>query len=212
VADQQVVLMDAGHPDRAQAEAMVQEVFKASYGARLRSFYPFLLGIKGADGEYRAVAGIRPGSHPMFAEHYLDRPPEELLGVPRENIVEIGNLATRRNGEIRWIIAAVTAFLHGVGFTRVLMTITPLLRNSFKRMGLPLSYLADARQESLPADQAGDWGAYYDCSPQVCYGHIAIGYQAFRKRVDAQASLRLAWENALNLGQTQGRALREHKA
>lgn len=211
LSEQQIVLMDASHPDRARAETMVQEVFQRSYGAQLRSFYPFLLGIKGPDGEYRAIAGIRPGTQPLFAEHYLDGSAGELLGVARKSIVEVGNLATRRNGEIRWIIAAVTAFLHGAGFTRVLLTITPLLRNSFKRMGLPLKHLADARQECLPPAQAEGWGAYYDCGPQVCYGRIAIGYHAFRKRVDAQSSLRLAWENALRLGEVQGRRVREYK-
>jgi hypothetical protein len=203
--------MDALHPDREKAEAMVQQVFQQSYAARLKTFYPFLLGIKGPDGEYRAIAGIRPGSQPLFAEHYLDDPVEDLLAVPRKDVVEVGNLATHGSGEIRWIIAAVTAFLHGAGFRRVLFTITPLLRNSFRRMGLPLHHLADARQECLPKNMAEDWGAYYDSEPVVCYGRIAIGYHSFRKTACSSEQLRHAWKTALRLGETADSRLREEK-
>ncbi len=204
--------MDAGHPDRGRAEAMVQQVFEQTYAAKLRSFYPFLLGIMGSGGEFLAVAGIRPGNLPLFAEHYLDGSVEELLDVPRDEIVEVGNLATRRSGEIRWIIAAVTAFLHGAGFSRVLFTITPLLRNSFRRMGLPLHHLAHARRECLPEEMAGDWGAYYESEPEVCYGQIAIGYRSFRESLCSTEPLRLTWEKALLLGETAGRRLREDKS
>ncbi len=209
MAEQEIVLLDASHPDRDKAEAMVRRVFQQSYGARLSAFYPWMLGIRGKDGEFRAIAGIRTGSQRFFAEHYLPDRVEKLLGVPREEVVEVGNLATRKSGEIRWIIAAVTAFLQGAGFSRVLITITPLLRNSFRRMGLPLEHLADARQESLPAELAGDWGAYYDCNPEVCVGKIAIGYHAFRKNICSSEQLRQAWEQALVLGETRGPCLRD---
>ncbi len=212
MAEQEIVLMDAAHPHRARAEAMVRRVFEQSYGARLSAFYPWMLGIRGKDGEYRAIAGIRSGSHRFFAEHYLPDRVEKLLGVPREEVVEVGNLATRKSGEIRWIIAAVTAFLHGAGFSRVLITITPLLRNSFRRMGLPLKYLADARQASLPAELAQDWGAYYECGPQVCVGKIVVGYHAFRESLCSSDQLRQTWEKALVLGETHGCHLRDHSA
>ena len=204
--------MDASHPDRGKAEGMVQRVFEQSYGARLSAFYPWMLGIRGKDGEYRAIAGIRCGSQRFFAEHYLPDRVEKLLGVPRRDVVEVGNLATCKSGEIRWIIAAVTAFLHGAGFSRVLITITPLLRNSFRRMGLPLEHLVDARRDLLPVELARDWGAYYDCSPEVCVGKISIGYHAFQENICSSVRLRQAWEKALILGETHGRCLRNQSA
>ena len=212
MAEQEIVLMDASHPHRGKAEAMVQQVFEQSYGARLSTFYPCMLGIRGRDGEYRAIAGIRSGRHDFFAEHYLPGRVEQLLGVPREDVVEVGNLATRKSGEIRWIIAAVTAFLYGAGFSRVLITITPLLRNSFRRMGLPLDHLADARRELLPAELSRDWGAYYDCGPEVCVGKISVGYRAFRENICSSEQLRQAWEQALALGEAHGCRLREARA
>ena len=62
----------------------------------------------------------------------------DAYGVPREAMVEIGNLATVGVGRICWIIVALAVFLQGAGFSQVPFTIMPLLRNSFVRMGLPL--------------------------------------------------------------------------
>ncbi|WP_419617614.1 thermostable hemolysin, partial [Thiolapillus sp.] len=172
-----VVLMDRSHPGRQEAEKLVQRVFLDAYGARLTAFYPYLLAIHDAEGGYQAVAGLRPGGHTLFCEHYLPQRAEMLLGVPREAMVEIGNLATAGAGRIRWIIVALTAFLQGAGFS----TITPLLRNSFVRMGLPLTYLSSAEEECLPGDMAHDWGAYYDCNPSVYAGYVPAGYEALGK-------------------------------
>ncbi len=187
---------------------MVRQAFEQSHGARLSAFYPFMLGIRDRGGEYRAVAGIRSGAEDLFAEHYLSDRVEKLLGVSRQEVVEVGNLASCRSGEIRWVIAAVTAFLQGAGFSRVIITLTPLLRNSFRRMGLPLVRLAPARQERLPAGMAGDWGEYYECRPEVCMGRIAVGYRAFREHICSSDSLRPLWEQALVLGEAHGRRLR----
>jgi hypothetical protein len=159
-------LIGRDHSDRAQAEALVQKFYRQAYQARIRSFYPFLLAIRNGDGSLAAVAGIRPaGDAALFSENYLKRPVNELLDIPRNQLVEVGNLAPADLGQVRWTIAAVSAFLHGAGFSHVLFTAVPLLHNAFKRLGLQPEFIAEAHQEKLSDTMQDEWGSYYQCNP-----------------------------------------------
>lgn len=186
-----LALMDLSHPRRVRAEAFVQSVFMQAYGAQLQTFYPLLMNILFPGGEYAAVAGIRPaGSKALFSEHYLDESIECILGVERHKIVEIGNLAPASAGQARWLICTLTAFLSGAGFTHVVFTAVPKLKNAFRRMGLPLTKLADASAERLPPEQAASWGSYYESQPAVYTGDIRIGEHAFSKAIGVDQALR----------------------
>ena len=178
--DLDLTLLDLTHPRRRDAEDFVREVFFNAYRARLDAFYPLLVSMAYPDGEYAAVAGVRPaGGEALFSEHYLDEPVEKILNVDRQKIVEIGNLAPASAGQARWLICTLTAFLTGAGFTHVVFTAVPRLKNAFRRMGLPLTRHADARQEQLPERQAAEWGSYYESKPAVYSGDIRVGHRAF---------------------------------
>jgi hypothetical protein len=194
-------LMDSSHPERATAEAFVRAVFKDAYDARLASFYPLLMSMIWPDGRYAAIAGVRPaGAEALFSEHYLDTPIEDLLGVGREKIVEIGNLAPASAGQARWLICTLNAFMSGAGFTHVVFTAVPRLRNAFRRMGLPLQKHADARPECLPAAEVREWGSYYNSSPAVYSGDIRIGERAFRKLIATDPELHDITRRAFRAG------------
>lgn len=185
-----LAVMDPAHDQRGIAEAFVSALFRKAYGATLNSYYPLLLGLSRAGGEYVAVAGIRPaGATGLFSEHYLDLPVEQLLAAPRAGIAEIGNLAPASAGQARWLICTVSAFLMGAGFTHVVFTLVPKLRNAFSRMGLPLTRLADARGDRLPAEQRAEWGSYYDCGPAVYAGDIVAGTPALLALMAADPGL-----------------------
>ena len=194
-------LMDPSHPERATAEAFVRAVFKDAYDARLSTFYPLLMSIIWPDSRYAAVAGVRPaGAEALFSEHYLGAPIEALLGVEREKIVEIGNLAPASAGQARWLICTLTAFLSGAGFTHVVFTAVPRLYNAFRRMGLPLLKHADARPDCLPAAQVREWGSYYNSKPAVYSGDIRVGERAFRKLMATDPELRDISRRAFRAG------------
>jgi len=196
-------LLDLTHPRRHHAEDFVRDVFFHAYRARLNVFYPLLVSIAYPDGEYAAVAGVRPaGGEALFSEHYLDEPVEKILQVERNKIVEIGNLAPASAGQARWLICTLTAFLTGAGFTHVVFTAVPRLQNAFRRMGLPLTKHADARQEQLPEHQAAEWGSYYDCKPAVFSGDIRIGHNAFSNVRETAPDLYPVSRIAFAAGQT----------
>lgn len=196
-----LALMDLLHPRRVHAEAFVQSVFRQAYGAQLQTFYPLLMSILFPGGEYAAVAGVRPaGSKALFSEHYLDEPVECILGVDRHKIVEIGNLAPASAGQARWLICTLTAFLGGAGFTHVVFTAVPKLKNAFTRMGLPLTKLADASAARLPPEQAVIWGSYYESRPAVYSGDIRIGEHAFGKAIGVDLALQELSTHAREVG------------
>jgi hypothetical protein len=168
--------------ERAPVERFIRRVFRHCYGARLDSLYPTLLAFSSA-GKMRAAVGVRAAGHgPLFAEHYLPAPAETLISdrwgqaAARRQLVEVGNLALAGPGDARWLIAAVTTFLHACGYRWVLFTAVRPLVNAFQRLGLSPVLLGDADPACLP-DGGRDWGSYYEQRPVVCVGDIHSGFR-----------------------------------
>ena len=200
-----LTLLDRDHPLRANAEAFIQRIFFSSYQARISHFYPQLLciteNVRGGDDDFTAVAGVRcAASGPLFSEYYLHDPIESVLAVPRRQIVEIGNLSPASMGQARWLIATLNAFMAAAGFTHVVFTAVPKLRNAFNRMGLPLQYLAEADAERLPEGMSHDWGNYYAARPAVFSGDILLGETFLRPRSKPDHRLMGLRQHAAELG------------
>lgn len=201
----EVNLLDGSHIERAEAEAFVQSVFFKYFQAQITQFYPLLLTIrspiKNQPGQYAAVAGIRPASQQhLFLEHYLAAPVEQVLCTPRQNIIEIGNLAPSSAGQTRWLITALNAFMRGAGFTHVVFTAGPRLRNAFQRMGLPLTELARASDAALPVEEQKNWGSYYQTDPRVYMGELIHGQAALHAFAQSDPNLATLCHNAAYLG------------
>ena len=179
-------VVTADHAGRAACEAFVHDVFAARYRADVQSFYPDLLEYR--DGQrQRAVVGMRQASAgPLFAERYLGMPAEEAISerfgtaIPRDELVEVGNLALENPGDARWAIAATIQFLHELGYRWVLFTATRVLVNTFQRLGMRPMPLAAALPDSL-GPQARQWGDYYRTAPRVCAGPIASGFRKLHR-------------------------------
>lgn len=167
---------------RGPVEHFIRQVFQRSYGARLHSLYPTLLAFSSNAGLHGAVGLRDPRQGPLFAEQYLDTPAEAAIAAhwqapaDRARIVEVGNLAMATPGEARWLIAAVTAFLHASGYRWVLFTAVQPLVNAFQRLGLNPVRLGDADPARLRGG-SDEWGSYYAQRPVVCVGDIQSGYR-----------------------------------
>lgn len=127
------------------------------------------------------LACVAPGQ-PLFLERYLDQPIEQRLAtrhgaaVPRETIVEVGNLAVGGRASARLLIVALTDLLVAQGFQWVVFTGTAMLLSSFTRLGLCPLPLGPADPQRMGAELA-DWGNYYAGQPQLMGGAILPGHQ-----------------------------------
>lgn len=191
-------LVQAGHPERPAVEQFIHTSFRRSYGADVQAFHPHLMAFS-AGGRMRAAVGYRDGRRqPLFAEQYLDAPAEAVIRdvcgepVERRQIVEVGNLALASPGQARWVIAAVTLYLHAAGYRWVLFTAVRPLVNAFQRLGLNPLVLAPADPARL-GDAGRSWGSYYAGGPLVCAGDIAAGC----RKLSGSVTSRQPWLRAL---------------
>lgn len=168
---------------RKQLENFIGSRFAEQYGARVRHFMPCLLGLYDGEQQLQAALGVRCGQQgPLFLEHYLDVPVERCIAelggcsLPsRGRIAEVGNLAAVGAGHARLLIVALTDLLAAAGFRWVAFTGTPLLLNSFQRLGLSLLHLGSADGRRL-GDELADWGSYYATHPQVMVGDVQAAH------------------------------------
>ncbi len=173
-----------GDPDRAAVEDFIRGVYAEHYGADVRAFATTLVSLRDGD-EIVAAAGYRRATEPLFLERYLDRPIERLLGTtrpPRERIVEVGHLASRRAGEGRRLILELARHLGELNVQWVVSTLTEELRQVFARMGVQPVALGIADPARLGAE-AADWGRYYDHRPLVLAGSLPLALRRLAPRL-----------------------------
>ena len=91
--------------------------------------------------------------------------------MPREEIVEVGNLAAFGSASARLLIVALTDLLVARGFRWVVFTGTPALLNSFRRLAPEPLALAPADPARM-GEELADWGSYYASRPQLMAGEI----------------------------------------
>lgn len=206
-----VELVPFAHPERAELEGFVREVFVRHHQAEIYHFLPQLMGLRSEEG-LRAVLGFAPGDFsPMFLEQYFDAPIEQVVAesvqrpVARTKIMEVGNLAVSSAGSARSLITALTAYLRGAGYDWVVFTAGRGLQNSFTRMGIELRTLGPALPERL-VEGAAHWGRYYAQNPQVFLGSVEQGYAALQRRMQQGQGLPLlesVWNRAYAAGYSQ---------
>ncbi|MCO6055343.1 thermostable hemolysin [Pseudomonas sp. MOB-449] len=181
-------LLLAGDAGRGQIEDFVHRRFLSAHGADIRQFMPELLSMRNYHGALSAVAGIRLAEQgPLFLEQYLEASADiqiaNLTGspVPREQVVEVGNLASINVGNARLIIVAVTWLLKLRGLEWVVFTGAPSLINSFRRLGLEPLRLGEADPSRLDEKAQEQWGTYYEQKPQVFTGNIRHGFEQLQR-------------------------------
>lgn len=176
--------VSAGASERPAVESFIRLGFEAAYGSQLAQLMPELMVLR-RHSAIAAACGLRPAAmERLFLEVYLDAPVETVLGaaadptVARADITEVGNLVIAQPGYARRLIVHLAACLHARGCRWVVFSAVPALRNSFRRIGIPLVTLAPATAARLSADERAHWGAYYDHSPMVTAVNVGDAFQA----------------------------------
>lgn len=168
---------------RGEVENFIREEFRASYGAELRHFLPFLLGIQ-RRGEWVGAAGLRPAlGTSLFLENYLDDPVEQRLSalcgepVPRGRIMEIGNLAGTQPGISHFLFPLLTMIFAERDHQWAICTATQTVQNILSRLGYPFLRVGAANPRRL-GEQALQWGSYYQQPTHVIAINVAAAGQA----------------------------------
>lgn len=199
-------LHDDNGPQRAVVEQFINTRYAAIYQANIRHFLPLLLA-SWQGTELQCALGLRPGAAgAFFVENYLDTSIEQIVAeqlgeyVPREQIIETGNLAGSR-GSSQLLFMVLTEVLYEAGFRWITFTATPMVINLLQRLGFGVQTVREADVSRL-GEQAKDWGSYYDNKPAVVIGNIEQAHrtlqgnelafkvlQEYRGQIDAIVSI-----------------------
>lgn len=188
-----------------RAGEFVRATFADHYQAKVKEIPATLVALQNACGETTAVTGLRHGaSDRFFLEQYLDGPVEDYLGaagaIDRSRIVEICNLAAPTPGQARYMMVALTNYLHSAGFEWLVCTAIGSLCNTISRMNFTPVMLGMADPARL-GDAAADWGSYYAKNPRVIAGHLAEAAKVSALKMSQQDSpFQLLWQSAGILG------------
>ncbi|BDU74531.1 thermostable hemolysin [Mesoterricola silvestris] len=122
--------------------------------------------------DYLACVAFSQGKErPFFSEQYLPAPAEiglsQALGreVRRDQILEVGSLASRRNGAGMHLVSHTPWFVLGLGYRYGLVTATRQVRHLIRSAGMEFVPLAAATREALPETDQAQWGSYYEHAP-----------------------------------------------
>lgn len=175
--------------NRIRVSEFIERCFRQDYAAQIEVYAKHLIALIDDQNRVQAAVGYQAAaSGPLFLEQYLNHPIEQRLShasgssVSREQIVEVGNLASRSSGWTRQIILSLAPFFYQQGFKWLVITVTPRVLNSFHKLGvglelIPLSAADPCRLEQDPKR----WGRYYQERPLVMAGHIGKGIARLRK-------------------------------
>lgn len=166
---------------RARVVSFIEAAYRKSYNASVKVDYPNLISVSHGDGRLVAAAGFRFADlSPLFLEQYTRRPIEEILGAPRRDIVEIGNLASQGGGSSVFLFAALASYLKRIEISRAVITSTDRLERRLFLLGLESQRICRARPECV-AQPGEDWGSYYDHRPCVQAGRIDLAFDRLRE-------------------------------
>lgn len=162
------------------AVTLVRKKYKEYFGADIRPTPDFFAVYYNSGQIIKACGGITEAKGAtLFSEQYLLHPIERLIAdiekceVKREDIVEVGSLASisKEAGSELMLLIPLLAWCMRKKY--ILCTATVPLCHLLARLGINFTPLGAATLSCLDEDHLGNWGTYYDHSPQAGYIDIA---------------------------------------
>ena len=173
--------------EREKVEAFIRRIYGKTYHADIDIHYPTLMSVRTESGTILGAIGFRyAAEEPLFLEHYTDHPIEECLStcygesIKRNDIAEIGNLASIGGGASIYLFAALASYLNARNIRYATITGTGTLQERLHKLGLDPRALCAADPDLLPSEERTRWGSYYDQNPQVLCGGVAESVQHLR--------------------------------
>lgn len=163
--------------EKAPLQQLIQQRFAQQHNADIQHFLPRLFGLWQAETPQASVGLRIANSGPLFLERYLDERAEHYINqrfaqsLARQDIAEIGNLASLRPGLQRLLFVHLAHQLVAEGIAWLLFTATPEVANGLRRLGLEPQPITPADPARL-GDESHRWGRYYDQHPWVMAGDL----------------------------------------
>lgn len=165
---------------RIEIERFIQDIYQVRYGASVKEFAPFLVGLKDEHGQLVAAVGYRCAeAMPLFLEQYFDVPIEQVMSrnagvdLSRAGLVEVAHLVALKPGQGRRMMSELGTLLQSKGVVWIVSTVTRELRHLFVRMGIAPLALGAADANRL-GESVKDWGRYYEHEPVVLAVQLQI--------------------------------------
>ncbi|WP_404376338.1 thermostable hemolysin [Vreelandella aquamarina] len=163
--------------DKTQLQQLIQARFAHQHNATVHHFLPRLFGLWQTE-QPQAAVGLRVAdSGPLFLERYLDALAEQVINerfhhsLRRQDIAEIGNLASLRPGLQRQLFIHLAHQLATEGIAWLLFTATPEVANGLRRLGLEPQPITPADPTRI-GNELPLWGRYYEHRPWVMAGDL----------------------------------------
>ena len=189
-----ICLTGPDSPHRRDIEALIERTFSNCYDSKISRHYPNLLSVHDVHGNVLAAVGFRSAAkETLFLEQYLSQGVERAAGdafgaaIERNQIIEIGNLASNGKGASIFLFVTLAAYLKQQGYTHAVATATDTLRKAFRFLKFDLVELAAADRSALP-DQGRTWGRYYESDPVVVACPISQGFGRLERFMPAQSN------------------------
>jgi len=190
-------------PHRRRLEALVRRVYGRVHDARITHFHHLLLGLEGPRGELLGVIGATraDGARRLFLEAYLDEPVERVLStvlarpVLRQDIVEVGNLASLHPGCGRRLVTTMANHLDAAGLVWTVFTATATVRRTLEALGTEIVDLGPVDGRRVPGGLE-DWGHYYSDDPRLVAVRLAELCATARRSPELSDELSAIWERA----------------
>jgi hypothetical protein len=163
--------------EKSALQQLIQQRFAQQHNAHIQHFLPRLFGLWQADQPLAAVGLRLANSGPLFLERYLDGQAEDILmqrfqqSLARQDIAEIGNLASLRPGLQRQLFIYLAHQLAAEGIAWLLFTATPEVANGLRRLGFEPQPITPADPTRL-GEASHLWGRYYQNRPWVMAGDL----------------------------------------
>lgn len=181
-----VSITDRFSAERERVEEFIKSIYKNSYDADITVDYPILMSVRDQDGVILSALGFRYAkADSLFLERYTPKPIESHLSCARENIVEIGNLASAGQGASVFLFAALASYLNYKEIEFAAVTGTDFLHRYFKKIGLDPRKICDADNEAV-AKEKQNWGSYYNTQPRVLVGSVPHGIKKIHRALGAE--------------------------
>ena len=175
-------------PERDRVERFIRQVYAITYHADIDIHYPTLMSMRTESGEILAAIGFRyAAEETLFLERYTDQPIEQCISagygktIVRNDIAEIGNLASTGSGASIYLFAALSSYLNAHYIRYAAITGTQSLHKRFCKLGLQPRALCAADPTRLLEADCTRWGTYYEQNPQVYCGSVEEGVQHLRE-------------------------------